>query len=443
MPSTDGPPGHLLFGSLPEFRKDPLAFFTRCARDHGDVCRFRLGHLRCCLLSDPELVEKLLVAESERTVKSWDYRQLRFILGDGLLTSEGEKWKRSRQIIQPAFHGDRLRVHAGEVTRRARSRAQRWCGGDCRDVYGDVMEVTLENVAAVLFGEELSEEVSVIRGALEGAMERFEAVLRAWVPLPSWVPTPRNLRARRAVRRLDRAMEELVQAHRTTCVEADDLLCWLLQEGYQGRRLRDEVVTLFMAGHETTALAVTWTLHLLSLNPEAARWVQAELDRELHGQDPGADDLSRLPRLQAALKEGMRLYPPAWAIGRETSEEVEIGGIRLAPGTQVFVSQWVMHRDPRFWERPEEFRPERWTSEEEGPSRPQYAYFPFGGGPRYCVGKKFAEFEAMLLLAIYLQRWQFKPVPEHPVELQPAVTLRPRHGLRMALDRRAAGTAQG
>lgn len=440
MSSTPRHPGHLLFGSLPEFRKDPLGFFTRCSREHGDVCRFRLGHLRCCLISSPELIEQLLVSESDSTVKAWDYRQLRFILGDGLLTSEGARWERSRRIVQPAFHGERLRSHAGEVTRRARHRARRWCGGDCRDVYREMMDVTLENVAGVLFGEELSDDAGIIRGALDRAMERFEALLTAWVPLPAWVPTPRNLKARRAVKRLDRVVDELVQVHRTTCADADDLLCWLLEEGYRGQRLRDEVVTLFMAGHETTALAVAWTIHLLSLNPGTARQVYAELDRELGGRDPGPEDLARLPRLQAALKEAMRLYPPAWAMGREASENIEIGGVGLEVGTQIFMSQWVTHRDPRFWERPEEFLPERWGSDGGGSSRPKYAYFPFGGGPRYCVGKKFAELEAMLLLASYLQRWRFEPVPEHPVELQPAVTLRPRHGLRMVLDRREVGT---
>lgn len=437
MPRTAGPPEHLIFGSLPEFRRDPLAFFTRCARDYGDVCRFRLGHLRCCLVSSPDLVERVLVEHSDRTVKAWDYRQLRFILGDGLLTSDGERWERSRRIAQPAFHGDRLRNLAGELTRRARQHSRLWCSGDCRDVHEDMMDITLENVSAVLFGQQFSDGASDVRNALDSAMERFESILRAWVPLPHWVPTPGNLRARRAVARLDRALEEFVRNHRTTCADADDLLCWLIDQGYEGRSLRDEVVTFLLAGHETTALAVTWTLHLLSQHPEIAGRVAEELDRELGDGDPEPADLARLPHLEAVLRESMRLYPPAWAMGREVSREFELGDVTLSPGTQIFISQWAVHRDPRFWDLPEEFRPGRWMDEEYGGvSRPKYAYFPFGGGPRYCIGKKFAELEAMLLLATCLRSWVFEPVPEHPVELQPSVTLRPRYGLRLVVRRR-------
>lgn len=428
---------------MPELRRDMLGFFTRCAREYGDVCAMRFFHLRSVLVSHPELIEQVLVTQNDRMRKAWDVRHLRMALGDGLLTSEGEPWRRHRTLIQPAFHAEQIRRYAAVMAARAAETAESWREGATLDLHAEMMRLTLAIVAEALFGLEIAPYVERVERALDAIMREFERMMTGYVPGPlRWV-TPAHWRARRRVRHLDEALTAIV-AHRRAGAGAGgahggDLLGALLAaRDERGQRLtdrevRDELVTLLMAGHETTALALSWSLYLLARHPEADARLTAELRAVLGERLPGPEDQARLVYTRQVIREALRLYPPAWGIGRETREEVELGGYLIPRGTQIFLIPWVTHRDPRFFPEPERFRPERWSSEA---ALPRYAYFPFGGGPRHCIGSGFAMTEATLLLAVIARRWRFELVRDHPIELQPAVTLRPRYGIRAVARRR-------
>lgn len=436
-----GPRGHFLTGSLPEFRRDMLGFFTRCAREYGDVSAFSFFHIRGCLVNNPELIQEVLVSKNDRMAKPWDVRELKLALGEGLLTNEGESWRRQRQLIQPAFHHERVRHYAEIMSARAKQRADAWPDGSERDLHAEMMGLTLEIVAEALFGVDISPHVEAVDTGLSVFMRQFEAMLTGPVPLSLKVPTPGNLRARRAIRRLHRIISDIIERRRSSRTNGNDLLACLLaaqdDEGSQmnDRQVRDEVTTLLLAGHETTAIALSWTLYLLARHPEVEARLGDELDSVLGGRRPRPDDVPRLTFTRQVVQEAMRLYPPAWGIAREAIEEIELGGHTIPRGTQIFMVQYVTHRDPRFFAQPEEFRPDRW-SPAEAKKIPKYAYFPFGGGSRHCIGSSFAMMEATLLLAVLMQRCRFELVPQHPIELQPAVTLRPRHGIRAVVRRR-------
>lgn len=444
-----GPSGRRILGNTPEFRRDVLGFFTRCAREYGDLVAFRLGPQRCCLVNDPALIEEVLVRLDDRLRKGWDLRQLEFVLGRGLLTNEGGDWYRQRRLIQPAFHNRRIREYARLMGRRSVERAAGWEDGRPLDVHAEMMALTLGIVGEALFGAELSGRVEAVGRALDRVMVQFERMLRGWLPIPLSFPTPGNLAARRALAELDRVVYEIIDRRRAARVGAagadpdqeTDLLGSLLairdEEGRRlsERRLRDETITLLLAGHETTAIALAWTLWLVARHPEVDARLAGEIEALDPDRPPGPEDVEGLSYAGAVLQEGMRLFPPAWGIGREPLEDVELGGYEIRRGTQIFLVPWVTHRDPRFFPEPERFLPERWTEEPSarpgGGRLPKYAYFPFGGGPRYCIGSGFAMMEATIALATVLRRWRFETVPDHPVEPQPAVTLRPRHGIRM------------
>jgi cytochrome P450 len=436
-----GPKGSLLSGNLGEIRKDILAFLTRCTREYGDVCGFRIAWIRCCQIGDPMLIEQVLVRENDKVRKPFDIRAMKAVLGNGLLTNEGESWRHQRRLIQPAFHHDRVGKYAGIMTRRAEQMASRWQNGQSRDFHADMMELTLQIVAEALFGFDVSRQAKGIAEALGAYMDWFEDMIAGGLPLPLWVPTPKNLRVRRQIRAMHALVDDLLRVRRAKAAEGDDLLSWMMRavddDGMRmdDQQLRDEVVTLLMAGHETTAIALSWTIYLLGRNPDVEAKLVAELSAVLGGRAPEAQDFSRLGYTRQVVEESLRLYPPAWAIAREVVEPFELGGYELARGTQIFMSQWVTQRDARFFPEPERFIPERWSSEHER-EIPKYAHFPFGGGPRYCVGSTFATMEAVMLLAVFLQRFHFEIDESHPIELQPAVTLRPRYGVHVVPRRR-------
>lgn len=436
-----GPKGHLLTGSLPAFRRDPLGFFARCARDYGDAVAFRILHLRCCLLNDPKWIGQILVRERDATKKPWDFKELRVALGEGLLTSEGERWERHRRHIQPAFQHARIERYGEIMAARAAERLDRWRDGEERDLHAEMSQITLEVVAEALFGVDIAPETRRIGEVLAHFMERFEAMLRSPLPIPLRAPTPANRRLRRELRALDEVVFRIVRERRRRAAGGatllDDLLT-LREDGdpvFDEREIRDELVTFLLAGHETTALALTWALMLLAQHPEAeARFVR-EIETVLGGRRPEAADARRLRFTEHVVDEALRLYPPAWGVAREARSPIDVGGFRLPPGTQIFLVQYVTHRDPRFFEEPERFQPERWEPERRS-AIPKYAYFPFGGGPRACIGAHFALLEATLVLASVMQRFRVELVADQRIELQPAVTLRPRYGLRAIVRRR-------
>ena len=439
-----GPRGHLLLGNGPDFKRDrQLAFYASCAREYGDVVPVRLGHRRGILIYHPDAIEQVLVTRSRDFVKSPGVRLLRPLLGDGLLLSEGDLWLRQRRLVQPAFHRQRVAAYGEVMTTLAARRLAGWKDGDILDVHTEMMVLTQTIVAKALFDADVSDESYAIGQATTVLMEDFGARLGSVLQLlPDWVPTPANLRARRAIRLLDEVVYRMIAARRRSGEDRGDLLSILLQaqDADDGttmtdRQVRDEVMTLFMAGHETTAVALSWTWYLLALNPEADARLAEELLTVVGDRAPTVLDLPRLKYAEMVISESMRLYPPAYGIGRQAVRPTEVAGHAVAPGRIVVIPTWTVHRDARWFEEPEAFRPERWA-DDRARRLPRFAYFPFGGGPRQCIGNGFATMEAVLLLATIARRFQLSLVPGQRVTPTPYVTLRPEPGIRMLLARR-------
>jgi cytochrome P450 len=436
-----GPRGGILIGNMRDLSENPLAFFTTCARQYGDFVPLRLSTRRGVFINHPELIESILVAHHRDFRKSLALQRSRFLLGNGLLTSEGEFWRRQRQLMQPAFHRDRIEGYGRIMVEHARRTTDSWMDGETRDIHEEMMHLTLAIVSKTLFNADVSDEADEVGDALATALDTFNDRVNAIFLLPMWVPTPVNLASRRAVRQLDRIIYGIIEGRRAGGEDPGDLLSMLLRaqaedgERMTDRQLRDEAMTLFLAGHETTALALSWTFYLLSQHPEAEERLVAELRAVLGGREPEVGDLRRLEYTEMVAMESIRLYPPAWALGREAIRDVEIGGHHLPKGTIALMSQWVMHRDPRYFEDPGRFRPERWA---DGFARriPRFAYFPFGGGPRHCIGSSFAMMEAVLLTASVAQRYHMELVPGQRIVPEPSITLRPAEGIEMVLRRR-------
>jgi cytochrome P450 len=438
-----GPRGRPLTGNLLDYTRDHLVFLTRCAREYGDVVGLRFVNVPVYLLNHPDHVEYVLVRNNRNFIKSRGERISLGFLGNGLLTSEGSFWRRQRRLAQPAFYRERIAAYGEVMVECGERMVAGWRDDEIRDVHDDMGHLTLEIVARTLFGVPLGNaEFVAVGDALATISQRFTGRGGVFFQVPEKVPTPGNLRFRRAVRRLDGLIYRIIRDRRASGEDAGDLLSMLLAvrdeetgEGMTDRQLRDEAMTVFLAGHETTANALSWTWHLLAGHPEVDSRLQEELREVLAGRPPTIEDLPRLHYTDMVVKESMRLYPPVWAFGREALADCEIGGYHVPAGTQLIVSQWVMHRDPRYYEEPRRFRPERWgDGSTEG--LPKYAYFPFGGGPRLCIGQSFAKMEAVLLLATIAQQIRLRFAPGERVVPQPSITLRPRNGMRMALAKR-------
>ncbi len=441
-PGPPGPKGRPVVGNLLEFRRDKLAFFTRCAREFGPVAGFRLGSRQLALLSDPAMVEQVLVTEQKHFVKHFVLRLLRPVLGDGLLNSEGEVWLRQRRLVQPAFQRSRVESYAGIMVSQTERMISTWRAGDERDLHAEMMHLTLAIAAKALLDADVSgREFERVSRAMDVLMHDFVYRFEGIIKFPLWMPTFWNLRVKRQIRILDRLIYDIIDRRRRGPLDGDDLLSRLMQardagseqSGARGamtdRQLRDEVMTLLLAGHETTAGAMAWTFCLLAQHPEIEARLQAELETVLGGRLPTAIDVSLLTYAEHVIMESMRVYPPVYSVGRRAQRTCEIGGYTLPEGTTVLMSQWVMHHDPRYFDDPLEFRPERWN---DGLAKriPKFAYFPFGGGPRLCVGNSFAMLEAVLILATIAQRFRFELVPGQRIVPWPAVTLRPKYGIR-------------
>ncbi len=441
-PSPPGPRGRFLLGSLPGLRRNPLAFLTEVARGYGDVAAFRVLGVPVWLLSHPDEIELVLATESRSFVKRRGLQAGRPIFGEGLLTSEGEFWRRQRRLAQPAFHRERLVGYGATMVSCTEAMLDGWTDGEIRDIHADLMRLTLTIVGETLFGSDVSGEARAVSEALETAVSAFPEMLN---PVRRFfaehVPTGRNRKLRDAVMTLERVVYDLIRARRESGQDSGDLLSALLfavdEDGNRmdDRQLRDETLTLLLAGHETTAIALAWTFWLLGKNAGARAMLEEEVDRVLDGRDPGPGDLPRLTFTDWSVREAMRLYPPAWAIGRTAVADVNVRGFRIPKGASVLVSPWVTHHDPRFFESPEEFRPQRWGTEE-ARRLPRFAYFPFGGGPRACIGSGFATMEAVLVTATIWRRFRLERVPGHAAVPWPSITLRPRDGIRMLVERR-------
>jgi cytochrome P450 len=441
-PLPPGPRGRFLGGHLNDFRHDRLAFLTRCARDHGDMVRLRFAHRRIYLVSDPHAIEDVLVTRSREYIKHFALRLNPIVLGKGLLTSEGDFWLRQRRLIQPAFQRSRLIAYIPDMATAAARVLDSWQPGETRDVAAEMSRLTLMIAAKTLFSAEVEGDARDVGEALEVLFERFRARFHSIFWLPHWVPTPGKFRFDRAVRRLDEIIYRFIHERRASGEQRGDLLSILLHARDEDdgsrmtdRQVRDEAMTLFLAGHETTALTLSWTWYLLASNPRVAERLAAEVDEVLGSRTPTADDLPRLRYAEMVVQESMRVLPPIYTIGREALHDHELNGFAVPKGTTLLMSQWVVQHDPRWFDDPEAFRPERWA-EDRVKTMPRFAYFPFGGGPRLCVGNTFAMMESMLVLAMLTQRYRFTLLPGHPVEPLPTFTLRPQHGIKVAVTRR-------
>jgi cytochrome P450 len=386
-------------------------------------------------------VREVLVGSNRAFRKGPTMQAAKRMIGDSLLTTEGEEHRRQRRLIQPLFHHERIAGYADDMVELADRTADRWRDGLPLDAHAEMGRLTLAVVSRTLFGTDLpAGESRAITGALSGTLAQFDRVFSPLLPITERLPLPATRRFRAAHETFDRLVYGLIGRRRAEGAIGDDLLSMLLRAqdagaGMSDTQVRDEAITLFLAGHETTSNALTWTWYLLSGNPDVRRAWHAELDEVIGDRPPAAIDLARLPLTDAVLHEAIRLYPPAWAMGRTALEVHHAGGSEIPAGATVVVSPWLLHRDARWFPDPSAFRPDRWPA---GPE-PRHAYLPFGAGPRMCIGEPFAWMEAALLLATIGRRWELELSPDARVDLQPVVTLRPRHGMAMiARPRRAA-----
>jgi cytochrome P450 len=423
---------------------NPILLFEHLARTYGPVSHYKLGGSHIVFINDPELIREILVTQASSFIKERTQHRMKILLGEGLITSEDEFHMRQRRIAAPAFHRQRIGNYAGVMVERAARMRARWQAGEVFDMSAAMMELALEVVARTLFATDVTSDIRQINDEVNVIMRLYNYL----VALPRaesylcW-PIPGLIRFRKARARLDAVVYRMIAERRALKEDRGDLLSMLLasrdeandNEGMSDRQLRDEVITIFLAGYETVANALTWAWYLLAENPAVARRMEQEIDTVLNGRLPALEDLPQLRYTEMVFAESMRLYPPAWAMGRQSTRAVELGPYRLPRGTYFFFSQYVLQRSAKYYPDPLRFDPERFTAEKKA-ERPRFAYFPFGGGGRQCIGESFAWMEGVLILATIAQQWQFQMVPGQQVDVQPKITLRPRYPMMMAADTR-------
>jgi cytochrome P450 len=431
---------------LPAWR-DPLGLFLGARAEYGDVVRFRFGPFDYYLVNDPDVVKHVLVDNPKSYTKSRNYLGLKVVLGEGLLTSEGDHWRRQRKLAQPAFHRDKLAGFADQMSRATRDMLTRWKGEDATAsfcIHAEMMRLTFRIVGLTLFSSDVDGDAKEVGHALEVAMHWANDYAESFIRIPPSIPTPHNLRFRRAKRTLDdivfRLIAERREQARRTGDFGSDLLGMLMaatdegapgeSSGMDDQQLRDEIITMILAGHETTANLLSWTFHLLSKHPDVERRVHEEARTVLGDRDPVLEDVKALEYTRMVLDEALRLYPPAWVFERQAIAMDQLGKYPIEPGAIVGLCPYVLHRHPDHWENPEGFDPERFRPDR-AEKRARYAYLPFGGGPRTCVGNHFAMMEAQILLAMIVREHRLELEPSHPVVLDPVITLRPKHGIKV------------
>jgi cytochrome P450 len=435
-----GPERGALDGIFSPFRRDPLTFLAQAARQYGDIVGLRFLHFRTYLISHPDFIEDVLVTHPRKFIKGRVLQANKRLFGNGLLTSEGDFWLRQRRLAQPAFHRARIGSYADTMVQYTGRLMESWKHGDVRDAHQEMMQLTLQIVGKTLFGADVTGDARAVGETLRLLLD-LSSDFRKLIFTPKWLPTPRNIRTSLGVRRLEKIVYRIIAERRASGRDTGDLLSMLLaaqdEDGSRmnDRQLRDEAITLFLAGHETTANLLSWTWWLIAQHGDVEAQLHDELDSVLAGRAPGLDDLPKLRYTEHILTESMRLYPPAWGMARLAIEDHEISGYPVPKGTGVAIAQWVVHRDPRWYDAPEEFRPERWAGDL-AKRLPRFAYFPFGGGPRQCIGNAFALMEATLIVATIAQQFRLRLVPGHIVLPLASITLRPRNGIPVKLESR-------
>ena len=427
-------------------RRDRLSFLQKLKRDYGDVVRFNIGTQAVWLLTDPEHIRDVLVVNQKKFIKGRGIQMMKQLLGEGLLTSEGETHLRQRRLVQPAFHRQRVATYATTMTDYARKMREAWANVPAHqpiEMSQEMMRLTLAIAGKTLFDAEVEEDASEVGQALTEMMKLAERIPNPLASILARLPLPSNRRFDKARQMLDDVIYGIIRERRASKVDRGDFLSMLLmaqdEEGGTGgmtdQQVRDEALTIFLAGHETTATGLTWTWYLLSQNPEAEAKLHAEIDAVLEGRLPTFEDLPKLRYAEMVFAESMRLYPPVWIIGRRALTDHEIDGHQIKAGDLILLNQYLVHHDERWFPTPDKFDPERWTPELKE-ARPKFSYFPFGGGTRTCIGEAFAWMEAALVIATLAQQWKPRLAAGHPVEMQPLITLRPKHGMKMTLEKR-------
>jgi len=436
-----GPKGPLIGGSISRFGTGLLDFLFDTAREYGPLASFRVGPKRVFLASDPDLIEQVLITDAKHYIKHFGARAFKPVLGNGLVTSEGAYWQRQRKLVQPVFPRPRVRSYAPVMAEFTEEMLASWTPGEQILVDYEFSALTSRIALKTLFDLDDAGDRAQFSDTLKFAFDIMTARLRRVVKIPLWVPTPENLRLKRALAVLDRTIQGFIAAGRARGQAGDDLLSRLVSARREDgsrmseQELRDEATTLYLASHETTALTLAWTWYLLSQHPHVEEKLVDEWRRVLAGRSPTVEDVSNMPYTASVLTESMRLYPPVYVIGREATTELELGGYRVKPGYTVLMSQWVNHRDTTYFPDPKAFIPERW---DDGLAKrlPKFAYYPFGGGQRICIGNSFALMEAAIILPAVGQRYRFTLDPDTEIAFKPQITLMPANGIPATLVQR-------
>jgi cytochrome P450 len=450
VPRPPGPSGiSLLRAFTSSDPSDPVHWFERTAREYPGICHVWAPGRHTYVVSDAALVHELLHTHGRYLRKGAIFEVMKSLFGEGLLTSDADLHRRQRRLLQPAFHHGRIARYAEYMVTAAEAHQRGWRDGETVDMAAQMLALTLTIVGKTLFGSDLRGDVAMMGRALQAALVGLRQV--GYLPLGSLIlslPLPTSRRTRAAVTEIDTAVRRVISQRRDAdeVTDTGDLMSMLVLasedgQGMDDRQVRDEVVTILLAGHETTAMALTWTWYLLASHPEQGDLLADELSSVLGDRDPTAADFAQLPRTRAIIAEAMRLYPPAWGFSRTVNRELVLGGWTIPAGSVCAVSQWALHRDPRYWQDPHSYLPERWLRPDGGfdesqPGQPRGAWFPFGMGNRICIGEHFAWMEAVLVIATICRRWRPELVADHPVRVEGDLTLRTAHGMRVTLHRR-------
>ncbi len=468
-----GPSSRLPLNLFFDFLRDPITVLHNLSKEYGDISHFKFGKQHIYLVNNPDYIKDVLVNYDNNFIKSRGLQLAKRVLGEGLLTSEGELHRRQRQLIQPIFHPDEIPNYANIMTDYTLDISRQWHDQATIDIHKEFMHLTLAIVSKTFFNVSIEgSETKEIDQCVTTIVEHFNRARMPFAGIIEKVPLPSNMRFHDAKKHLDKMIYRIIDNHvnshnnnynkqQDRSYLHKDLISLLMRgqaDGYTSssenskavdksnkkihniintnrQQLRDNVMTIFLAGHETVANALTWTFYLLSQNPKEERSLHDEVDSVLDNNDrtvPTAKDISKLEYTQRVFAESMRLYPPAWAIGRQAIKDCNIGDYVIPAGSSILMSQYLMHHDPRYFPEPERFDPERWNSQEKA-KRPRFSYFPFGGGTRSCIGETFAWMEGILIIATIVRRWRMRIMPGHPIILQPLVTLRPKYGMQMRL----------
>lgn len=437
--STKGPKGSLLLGNLAELQKDWLGTLSAWQEEYGDFVPVRLGPRPAAFIFHPDDAASILIDKNKHFRKNFIIRRTRPLLGDGLVLSEGSFWLRQRRLMQPAFHRVRIDLYAEIMAERTKARLDAWKVGESLDIHAEMMNLTRSIVSRSLFGNDVEDDEAGIAAEIDRMVAEFTKLMDSPFLVPLFIPTSTNIRFRKGKERLDQVVYRFIDERRKDPSPREDLMSMLLaaqdEDGSRmtEKQVRDEVITLFLAGHETTAVALTWAFYCLINHPEAAARLAQEVDDVLGDRLPSFEDVPKLKYAEAVVNESMRLYPPTWLMGRESIEACEIGGRTIPKGWNLLISPWVIHRDERWFEAAGEFRPERWETDLQSP---RCAFMPFGAGPRMCIGKHFTMMEAVIILAMVAQRFHLRRETPEPVVPVPLISLRPKGGLMVSIHRR-------